>query len=163
MKDARVRAAAEMQSALADFSRNGRWGTCGSCPCDGQGRKLPELCENTSDASHQLNIDSLAKQFNLSVAQFEGRSAPAVEGPKSAFGLALEEYRARWEVMRGALLLGEARAILVADRALGVGLAQLRCKDPSADIPDFDAVARDAWCLLASAAHDLIEASKVKP
>jgi hypothetical protein len=68
MKDVRARVAADLQSAFADFSRNGRWGTCGGCPCDGQGRKLPELCAFTDRVDHQLDIDSLADLFKQRVA-----------------------------------------------------------------------------------------------
>jgi hypothetical protein len=65
------------------------------------------------------------------------------------------------------LTLDEARAILVADRALGCALAQealrlIKAGRSPADRfpPDFDATAMEAWCQLAQAAHDLIEACK---
>lgn len=44
---------------LQDFARNGRWGTCGECPEDGDGRKLPELCSNTKRYDHWLDFASL--------------------------------------------------------------------------------------------------------
>lgn len=69
--DPRAHAAAELRSELADFSRNGRWGTCGACPCDGYGRKLPELCEFTERADHQLDVDALVGRFKREVAVFE--------------------------------------------------------------------------------------------
>lgn len=69
--DPRAHAVAELRSAFADFSRNGRWGTCGACPCDGYGRKLPELCEYTERGDHQLDIDELTRRFKDEVAAFE--------------------------------------------------------------------------------------------
>ena len=69
--DPRAHAVAELRSAFADFSRNGRWGTCGACPLDGYGRKLPELCPCTDRADHQLDIDALAEQFKREVARFK--------------------------------------------------------------------------------------------
>lgn len=69
--DPRAHAVAELRSAFADFSRNGRWGTCGACPCDGYGRKLPELCAFTDRDDHQLDVDALARRFKQEVADFE--------------------------------------------------------------------------------------------
>lgn len=69
--DPRAHAAAELRGPLADFSRNGRWGTCGSCPCDGYGRKLPELCSFTARHDHQLDVDALTSRFKREVAVFE--------------------------------------------------------------------------------------------
>lgn len=74
--DPRALAAAETRQALADFSRNGRWGTCGGCPRDGTGKKLPELCEDTDRSDHQLDIDSLARHFKNAVAEFRKEIAP---------------------------------------------------------------------------------------
>jgi hypothetical protein len=71
--DPRAHAVAELKCAFADFSRNGRWGTCASCPQDGYGRKLPELCEFTEQPDHQFDIDGLAKRFKDEVASFETR------------------------------------------------------------------------------------------
>jgi protein gp37 len=34
--------------------RNGRWGTCGDCPRDGEGNVYPERCKYTSRYDHQL-------------------------------------------------------------------------------------------------------------
>jgi hypothetical protein len=67
--DPRAHAVAELRSEFADFSRNGRWGTCGHCPCDGYGRKLPELCEHTERSDHQLDIDSLSRRFKNALSQ----------------------------------------------------------------------------------------------
>lgn len=69
--DPRAHAAAELRSALVDFSRNGRWGSCGRCPRDGYGRKLPELCAFTDYDDHQLDIDELSRRFKQEVAAFE--------------------------------------------------------------------------------------------
>lgn len=51
-----------MAKHLVMYARNGRWGTCASCPRDGDGRELPELCEYTERYDHLLAIDSLAEQ-----------------------------------------------------------------------------------------------------
>jgi hypothetical protein len=69
--DPRAHAVSDMRSAFADFSRNGRWGTCGMCPEDGYGRLLPELCAFTDRDDHQLDIDALAKRFKQGVAVAE--------------------------------------------------------------------------------------------
>jgi len=69
--DPRTHAVAELRSAFADFSRNGRWGTCDGCPCDGYGRKLPELCEASDRDDHQFDIDTLTARFKAEVASFE--------------------------------------------------------------------------------------------
>lgn len=68
--DPRAHAVAELRSAFADFSRNGRWGTCAACPCDGYGRKLPELCSFTDRGDHQLDIDGLSQRFKAHVTEF---------------------------------------------------------------------------------------------
>jgi hypothetical protein len=69
-EDPRAHAVAELRSAFADFSRNGRWGTCGECPQDGYGRNLPELCAFTSRDDHQLDIDALSRRFKQEVSAF---------------------------------------------------------------------------------------------
>ena len=69
--DPRAHAVAELRSAFADFSRNGRWGTCGGCPCDGYGRKLPELCDFTDRGDHQFDIDALVRLFKNEVSKAE--------------------------------------------------------------------------------------------
>ena len=71
--DPRAHAVAELRGAFADFARNGRWGTCGACPCDGYGRKLPEVCAFTGRHDHQLDIDELSRRFKDEVASFEKR------------------------------------------------------------------------------------------
>ena len=69
--DPRAHAVAKLRCAFSDFSRNGRWGTCSECPCDGYGRKLPELCESTDRGDHQCDIDGLARLFKIEVSEFE--------------------------------------------------------------------------------------------
>lgn len=69
--DPRAHAVAELRSAFADFARNGRWGTCEICPCDGYGRKLPELCAFTEREDHQADIDALATSFKREVTAFK--------------------------------------------------------------------------------------------
>lgn len=71
--DPRAHAVAELKGAFADFSRNGRWGTCGACPQDGYGRTLPELCEFTDRHDHQHDIDGLSRAFKQEVASFKER------------------------------------------------------------------------------------------
>jgi len=45
------------------FARNGRWGTCGDCPCDREGGVHPEFCANTLRYDHQLDVKSLVEQW----------------------------------------------------------------------------------------------------
>jgi hypothetical protein len=49
----------EMKSAFRQFSRNGRWGTCGDCPCDSNDEPYPEFCSHTKRSDHNLNVDQL--------------------------------------------------------------------------------------------------------
>ena len=51
------------------FMRNGRWGTCGSCPHDGSGRVLPELCKNTSESDHNLTLEQLVQHYHNRVSK----------------------------------------------------------------------------------------------
>lgn len=46
------------------FIRNGRWGTCGDCPRDGDGKAYPEMCKYDTRSDHHLTIDDLFKQYN---------------------------------------------------------------------------------------------------
>lgn len=52
----------EVKDSFVQFSRNGRWGTCASCPRDDNNVAYPEFCENTNQADHNLNVDQLAEQ-----------------------------------------------------------------------------------------------------
>ena len=45
------------------FSRNGRWGTCGDCPRDSENCAYPEFCKNTSRYDHLLDVDGLCQQY----------------------------------------------------------------------------------------------------
>ena len=56
----------EMRDRFRQFSRNGRWGTCGACPRDRDGNAYPEACEFTERGDHTLDVDSLAEQFKRS-------------------------------------------------------------------------------------------------
>lgn len=53
----------ELSQRFLQFSRNGRWGTCASCPHDTQGNVYPEFCCNTERYDHQLTVDDLTEQF----------------------------------------------------------------------------------------------------
>ena len=50
----------QLEDALRSFARNGRWGTCGSCPRDSDGSVYPEFCQETDRYDHNLAIDELA-------------------------------------------------------------------------------------------------------
>ena len=54
-----------IRDALVQFSRNGRWGTCGDCPRDVDGAVYPEFCHYTYRYDHHLDIDSLTGQIKL--------------------------------------------------------------------------------------------------
>jgi hypothetical protein len=44
----------ESVSAFRQLIRNGRWGSCGLCPRDAEGRPYPEACVNTRRDDHQF-------------------------------------------------------------------------------------------------------------
>lgn len=50
----------DMKDAFRQFSRNGRWGTCGGCPRDSNGNTYPEFCGLTNRHDHNLDVDALA-------------------------------------------------------------------------------------------------------
>lgn len=52
------------RDGFACFMRNGRWGTCGSCPRLTDGTVLPELCPDTERGDHQLTLEGLVDQYN---------------------------------------------------------------------------------------------------
>lgn len=58
-----------MASALIDFARNARWGTCAGCPVDDNGDAKPELCRFTQRYDHNLTIDDLAFQVKRDLAE----------------------------------------------------------------------------------------------
>lgn len=53
----------ELRDRFYQFGRNGRWGTCGECPRDADGRTLPEFCPNTARTDHQLKLAGLVEQY----------------------------------------------------------------------------------------------------
>jgi hypothetical protein len=71
MDEATRDAIAELGSSFRQFSRNGRWGTCGDCPRDTDGNAYPEFCENTERGDHHLNVDSLADQWKRAMGRGE--------------------------------------------------------------------------------------------
>jgi hypothetical protein len=50
----------ERKDCFIQFSRNGRWGTCGDCPRDSNGKAYPEFCKYTKRYDHHLTVDDLA-------------------------------------------------------------------------------------------------------
>lgn len=69
MKDAVAYALREVGDGFRQFSRNGRWGTCGGCPRDSAGRAYPEFCQFTARGDHHLDARTLAEQFEIRVKQ----------------------------------------------------------------------------------------------
>ena len=64
MKDERTAyALRETADGFLQFYRNGRWGTCVSCPRDSHRRAYPEFCEFTDRYDHHLTATGLAEQF----------------------------------------------------------------------------------------------------
>lgn len=51
-----------MKDHFRQFARNGRWGTCVSCPRDSDGHAYPECCQFTERYDHNLDVDLLAQQ-----------------------------------------------------------------------------------------------------
>lgn len=45
------------------FARNGRWGTCASCPRDSDHNVYPEFCVYTERYDHQYDVDALARVY----------------------------------------------------------------------------------------------------
>jgi hypothetical protein len=54
----------DLGDAFQQFSRNGRWGTCGCCPRDVRGNAYPEHCENTDRHDHHMTVKKLAVQWD---------------------------------------------------------------------------------------------------
>lgn len=46
------------------FARNARWGTCGYCPRDTNGKAYPEFCQDTDRYDHNLPLQDLVDLFN---------------------------------------------------------------------------------------------------
>ena len=53
---------AEFRGKFEQFARNGRWGTCISCP-KSAGAVYPEFCEHTGRYDHQLSLKGLVEQY----------------------------------------------------------------------------------------------------
>ena len=51
-----------LRQALVCYTRNGRWGTCASCPWE-DGKVWPHSCEFTDRPDHQLTLDALVAQI----------------------------------------------------------------------------------------------------
>lgn len=54
---------AELRERFQQFARNGRWGTCASCPRDRSGHVYPEFCAETERYDHRLTLPQLAEQY----------------------------------------------------------------------------------------------------
>ncbi|HCQ31303.1 TPA: hypothetical protein DIU27_02895 [Candidatus Collierbacteria bacterium] len=52
-----------VRDAFLQFSRNGRWGTCGGCPKDSNGHTYPEACADTIRGDHQLDLQALMETY----------------------------------------------------------------------------------------------------
>jgi hypothetical protein len=60
-KDVHAWAAARNAIPWKCFARNGRWGTCASCPRTRDGDVFPEFCEHTGRYDHQLTLRALTE------------------------------------------------------------------------------------------------------
>ena len=56
------RAMRELRGAFEAFVRTGVWGTCADCPFV-DGKKIPELCDNSERYDHLLSSESLFEQY----------------------------------------------------------------------------------------------------
>lgn len=52
-----------LRDSFRQFARNGRWGTCGGCPHDEEGRAYPEFCASTDRYDHRLTVEDLAETY----------------------------------------------------------------------------------------------------
>lgn len=76
---------ASLSRALADFERNGRWGTCSGCPDD------PAQCEDFDRTDHRLTNNDLDEAIGFHVRKTYltvSRAAPAAapSGPDRTAG-----------------------------------------------------------------------------
>lgn len=53
----------KIADAFHAFARNGRWGTCVSCPRDSEHNVFPEFCQNTDRYDHNIGAAELAETF----------------------------------------------------------------------------------------------------
>jgi hypothetical protein len=64
--DAKTKIAlSQMRDHFMMFGRNGRWGTCASCPRDSMGNVYPEFCDYTEREDHRLEAIDLAKMWEI--------------------------------------------------------------------------------------------------
>lgn len=61
----RERGQREMNKHFIMFGRNGRWGTCASCPCDSLGMNYPEFCPDTRRGDHHLTVEQLGESWRI--------------------------------------------------------------------------------------------------
>lgn len=54
-----------LTSAMQQYARNLRWGTCSGCPRLGDGTVAPELCQFADRYDHQLTAADLAFQLHV--------------------------------------------------------------------------------------------------
>jgi hypothetical protein len=79
MTDQLHRTLREKGDAFRQFSRNGRWGTCGCCPRDIQNNAYPEYCEFTERQDHHLSATSLAESWEI---RFRGNAPKSGQNAK---------------------------------------------------------------------------------
>lgn len=58
-----LRKAPSIVDGFNQFARNGRWGTCVSCPMTSDNKAIPEACENTDRYDHQLTLEQLSGAY----------------------------------------------------------------------------------------------------
>ena len=74
----------DLIDAFEQFMRNGRWGTCGSCPTGSEGRRFPEMCDNTARTDHHLDLESLCSQYQLAHQDAANELDGGVNGKNNA-------------------------------------------------------------------------------
>lgn len=73
-----------LADAFRQFSRNGRWGTCGACPRDSEKHVYPEFCPETDRYDHWLSAQGLADQFERSLEkELDARDGTRPNGSKT--------------------------------------------------------------------------------
>lgn len=80
----------EIGDCFRQFSRNGRWGTCGGCPRDVQGNAYPEHCADTDRYDHHLTATGLAETWDI---YFKGNVLKSGQNVKSDGTAAAETAR----------------------------------------------------------------------
>lgn len=56
-----------LRDSFRQFSRNEKWGSCGSCPRDSEFNAYPEFCQYYDRYDHQLTIDELQRAYKSSI------------------------------------------------------------------------------------------------